>query len=425
MSRIHALPIFVRGFTITPHQVAHPFAHLYPYNGSNNNNASMIQQQILVTFLFFLFHRIDARIGFTDNNGIQVGTLPRVAPFTGTKAIETALIVRISAPDVTPQLSKEEAYEIAFGETLSASSQYRACSGGDYEFVPFQTGIIDIMLDEPIHVHHRHTIRPAAQVHVCRYFSHEAECDPALLEGIDHILYLIPGGLADGNLQGWMRGAVGGSYSLYQEPSFAVESILHESSHNFYLGHSRESLTSNPDHDDQEDPEYGDDTGVMGSSYFLWSENGNRRCFNGAHLWRAGWLERARLELSPLEGSVVVNLVGVADVGETTAEGSWNNYVAVKVGDYFVTYNRRKGINADTKEHYDKVLIVQEVPDQRIPDYYDTDLKAVLDQDSNHFSVVLEGGNNGRVELHFLVCPGSSSLDVQRLAIGVNARCDD
>ena len=169
---------------------------------------------------------------------------------------------------------------------------------------------------------------------------------------------------------------IAGSSTLFQEPSFAPESILHEVTHSWAVGHSRESLPSNPDNDTRENPEYGNDSDQMGSSYYLWGKrgNGNHRCYNGQSLWQLGWLPEKRTELFPSESRIIM-MGGIAEL-DAMAE---SDVIAVKVSDYFVTFNRRIGINSGTPEHSNKVIVVKKVPDQNIDNYYDSDLRAVLD----------------------------------------------
>jgi len=199
---------------------------------------------------------------------------------------ENALIVLVSAKDVDLNVTADQAKEIVFGSGESAASQFAACSFGEFELVPFQEVVIEVGVDDNIGQYDKNAILLAAQSKVCEHFDRDPVCSPAYDELIDHIIYVIPLGLSsDVGPYGFGKAELGGTYSLFQGPAFAPETILHEFGHNFFLGHASENAS-----------EYGDTSGMMGSSYYLHPSpnNGYKRCFNGWNMWQMGWLKDRR-----------------------------------------------------------------------------------------------------------------------------------
>lgn len=177
----------------------------------------------------------DSRTGFVkDSHGYSDRRMRE------TKAVETGLIVRvIDSNGKQPIQSQATAFNVAFGNTNSAASQFSACSGGDFTFIPYDAqsngrkGVVDVRLDKPITTYSKGSARTAAEEKLCTFLS-GGTCSQSKLNEIDHILYILPGGTTNCNAGGCLFAAVNGQYSVYgdsttyNKASFSVEGILHE-----------------------------------------------------------------------------------------------------------------------------------------------------------------------------------------------------
>lgn len=118
--------------------------------------------------------------------------------------------------------------------------------------------------------------------------------------------------------------------------------------HNLDLGHSGEGSN-----------EYADTSGLMGYSYG--QDDFPRMCFNGAQSWQLGWYSSKHVTLTAFPESVLNwsgTLVGMAEYDRTNG----NEHVIVKLEtgtsfDYYINFNRKTGINDETQEGGDQVLI--------------------------------------------------------------------
>jgi len=106
---------------------------------------------------------------------------------------------------------------------------------------------------------------------------------------------------------------------------------------------------------------------------------------------------------------------------------SLTQYVNIKVGEYFITYNRKKGINMGTKKHEDKVLVVETVPDEKYGayGYNDTKFVAALD-DSMQTTFTIPNYIDDR-DLVIKVCDDMvfGPPDYAVVAIGLDATCPE
>ena len=120
---------------------------------------------------------------------------------------------------------------------------------------------------------------------------------------------------------------------------------LHEVGHNLGLEHSG----------DESNIEYGDETGMMGYSYF--EDDTPEMCFNPAKNWQLQWYPDKQLELNPLTDlrstptSYVLN--GIVDY-ENAAD---NHFVVLRLQDFYMGFNRKSDFNIGTREAPDMVTI--------------------------------------------------------------------
>merc|ERR1719343_487275 len=96
----------------------------------------------------------------------------------------------------------------------------------------------------------------------------------------------------------------------------------------------------------------------MGYSY---REDDTAICFNPAKSWQLGWYADKQIELdvdtdlSEEVTSFILN--GVVDY----QDNSDNRYIVVKIGDYYIGYNRAASFNTGVREASDQVTIVEKL----------------------------------------------------------------
>jgi hypothetical protein len=112
-------------------------------------------------------------------------------------------------------------------------------------------------------------------------------------------------------------------------------------------------------HANENGEEYEDKTGYMGSAPQILHYP--EKCYNGQNHWHLGWYEDRALELdfgsSDLDSPVLLYIAAFVDYDKTD-EGF---YVVVKIGDYYLQYNRARSFNKQTSEKGDTLTVVKYV----------------------------------------------------------------
>lgn len=105
---------------------------------------------------------------------------------------------------------------------------------------------------------------------------------------------------------------------------------------------------------------YADDTGYMGNQ-LPWNDEGSITCFNPAKMWYLGWFEWRHVVINPSSRSFNDNIVSLDDVVNSNAA---KEKMIVKIeGDakeYFIMFNRAKGMNRGAVGYRDRVVITEQ-----------------------------------------------------------------
>uniref|UniRef100_A0A7S4EHY1 Peptidase M11 gametolysin domain-containing protein n=1 Tax=Pseudo-nitzschia australis TaxID=44445 RepID=A0A7S4EHY1_9STRA len=317
------------------------------------------------------------------------------------------LVVRITSYDgsVQPVDSTEEIRRAIFGERegerelepapegepetdtnnnskngrISTRTQFERCSYNQMTLVPFDgttlgdetrnippmqitDGIVDLPLSEE-------QSAKLAGIHKNNIMSYTREAAAAafgdLRSQFDHVLYCLPEGVG-----GFLATAVVNRYNSWYTGNrcTSLPATMHEIGHNLGLNHAGELKT------------YDDKTGYMGLS----GGRDTMKCFNVANAYKLRWYSKQTYSINPTKSQTgyqqfVVN--GIADYRKTNLnrEGNDNStainrkdrermplvilqlYQSMVGRDYYIGYNRKIGINEETEESPNEVLILEKL----------------------------------------------------------------
>jgi hypothetical protein len=268
------------------------------------------------------------------------------------------LVVRVIAPDVSPTLTVAQLSDKYFGtsgDKVNLASVYNQCSHGQFTFVPANgTGIIKgvselvittkAMGTSPWALENMVSDAIAAKVGRTKY---------------DFVAFVFPPGTAyPGVGTGWAAYAFINEYRSFFNDMWSsyVTAQVHEIGHNFGLTHSNEGGVS-----------YGDASSMMGYSYPY--DDFPTMCFNGAKHWFLGWYEGKQVEIVKggkgdgsngtqvfdiSKGSWTGKIASFVDLNVTTTE-----VIVLKIGNFYIQYNKVEGINSGTQEKRDELTVTQ------------------------------------------------------------------
>jgi hypothetical protein len=81
-------------------------------------------------------------------------------------------------------------------------------------------------------------------------------------------------------------------------------------------------------------------------------------CFNAAKSWDFGWYSSRHVVINPTNGYFHGLFIGIDDFLNTVTSSNYN--VVGKVGDYYLMYNRKKGVNSQVQGDGDTVTIIRQ-----------------------------------------------------------------
>jgi len=277
---------------------------------------------------------------------------------TPTNGILNTLVVRVNTQDRSPPSASQLSSDI-FKDDYCLKSQYGKCSYDKLQVMEYESesiagvptaadGVIDIEVPATSEGSSKEDIQDLANQAVRQMFNTN---DPGSI--FDLVLFCMPPGLDD-----YLAYAYVGRWDSYYNDEWCLKasSQMHEVGHNLGLQHSGEYFGS------AAEQEYGDQTGMMGFSYF--EDDAPKMCFNPAKNWQLGWYDDKNIEINLRFGELSTEptsylLNGFIDYGDDTSD----RYIVLKIDDFYIGYNRatEDSFNEGTVEAPDKVTVVEKL----------------------------------------------------------------
>ena len=268
------------------------------------------------------------------------------------------LVLRADSPSGSTTSTISQISDAVFGtsgDPANLKSQYAACSHDKLKFEPVSAtfngnniaaGVGEVSLSINVNGVNNSVVRQAMlDAADAKYGSLGAKVSNG---EIDYVMLCIPPGTSGG----WIAYAyINYWLSVYNNQwcNF-LSAQMHELGHNLNLAHSGESAT------------YDDQSGMMGYSYS--SSDTPIMCFNAAKNWQLNWYPTGQYSVAPLSTgpgpkSFIGHLLGLSDYGSLNT--ATTDKIIVQItgysDDYYVSFNRKSGINSGTLEGPNQVLV--------------------------------------------------------------------
>ncbi|GFH59839.1 hypothetical protein CTEN210_16315 [Chaetoceros tenuissimus] len=289
------------------------------------------------------------------DGSVQRGRKLAVNQFGTRSVVVFRAIVDGTAPSSTSATISENVFSTA-SDMITLSSQYSACSNNQLnfeagvftDFTYAASGVVEVVLYNVLNSFDDQAMDISNAIYT--EFGNN-------MNQIDHKMFVVPPGTSYYGDSSWVAFAFKpGDNGWYNDDWILdVSTLMHETGHNLDLAHSGQP--NDPDEPDL--VEYGDTTCTMGYTTGV----DRAICFNGAKSVELGWYDDRVATISPHFGDEFSGrLIGVNDYAISTSSDTL--VIEIKnpdssVNSLFVMYNKAEGINADTSEGADKVLITQ------------------------------------------------------------------
>jgi len=297
-----------------------------------------------------------------------------LAPARGTLR---SLVVRIIGSDgKAPSTSKRTLYEDTFrsSDGRSMAQQYKGCSYGKVDIVPHAgiaagntntnnsgdtPGVIDLKLGIPITEGISRSVVANEGTNRLREYLEQHEGGSYTMDDLDLVHFCIPAGTIVTNSdarENWLAYAyMNSKFSFANDHNGWCRSVsvkIHEVGHNMGLDHSGRDKPAN------------DRTDLMGHSYSEDQESGGfqRMCFNAAKNFQLQWYKNQQKSDDPFQYtgpsfSKTYPVIGVSDYSPNGSKS--DGLVVLRLNNYYIGYNRKKGINDGVQDEADKIVIVR------------------------------------------------------------------
>jgi hypothetical protein len=265
------------------------------------------------------------------------------------EGVKRTLVIRIVGDGVGPKSSLNQLREEVFGNGISLKSQMERCSHGKLDIQPFSGstwggrfnqkivgGVVELGIPtNPYGKSDKRMENDAMQTAFFVFGNLDAQ--------FDLVLIAMPPGIVP---KFAAYAYIGTPYSFYSNENIRDTMIqMHEVGHNFGLQHAG---------DDQE--EYGDKSGYMGYS----EKEEPSMCYNAVNNYQLGWYSNLSINPTSVDGyggTFFISGVAGYDPNDTTKYVTLRLEQETSTMDYYIGYNRAEGMNAETQEDGDKVIV--------------------------------------------------------------------
>lgn len=253
----------------------------------------------------------------------------------------TILPLRVTVSGIgAPTVSKDEIYLRVFSDGNSFKHQMARCSAGVLQFNPTNWGVMDIYVNANWGTSRADIIRLASSTLLSTVGNGYTDVSQLA----NHVMFIMPN-MNDGYVGSAEVCNIGLSCTSQfgDKHGTSLTVLMHELGHNLGLKHASGGGS-----------EYGDKTSNMGVSSV--EIGGPLSCYNGANHWYLGWFTDGRLDLSSVPSNpITVNIPAFVDYAETAYAS--DQYVLVKVGNFYIQFNRAKDYNVGTRAMPDQLVI--------------------------------------------------------------------
>ncbi len=271
-----------------------------------------------------------------------------LAPMSGDL---NTLVVRVNANNASPGATAQAISDDVFNDEYCLKSQFGRCSYNKLtiqEYIPGSNGVptsapgvLDIYIDHNVttDASSRGQAQQKANDELVSLFGTSPN------NVVDLVLFCMPPGMGN-----WLAYAYIGRWDSYYNDYWCQKSSsqMHEVGHSIGLHHSGEYEGS------ESAQEYGDQSDLMGFSY---NEDDTDMCFNPAKNWQLKWYLDKQIEVNANDGlsteATTYILNGVVDYDDTSLGAN----IVIKVGDFYIGYNKATEFNSGVKEGANTVIV--------------------------------------------------------------------
>jgi hypothetical protein len=246
-------------------------------------------------------------------------------------------VVLVSTLDSSLTFTADDVKDTLFDESkVNFVTQFDTCSFGKLKFQLAPAGIISVTVNEPAsNFDSGLALATAAQAEL------EKTGALSMSELGEKVLVCLPPNVGS---RPWVASAGVGHWraQFNDDWCLSLSATMHEIGHTLGLTHAN-----------QDGEKYGDSTDYMAAGYR--SQTQPRRCFNGIKSWELGWYKTRHHWIDPLtSGDQLIKLAPMVDFDKTSADEA----VIISIRDeYFVTFNRAKGMNIGTGNKRNQVIL--------------------------------------------------------------------
>eukprot|EP00535_Pseudo-nitzschia_heimii_P001497 CAMPEP_0197184478 /NCGR_PEP_ID=MMETSP1423-20130617/9973_1 /TAXON_ID=476441 /ORGANISM="Pseudo-nitzschia heimii, Strain UNC1101" /LENGTH=802 /DNA_ID=CAMNT_0042635295 /DNA_START=70 /DNA_END=2478 /DNA_ORIENTATION=- len=290
-----------------------------------------------------------------DNSGLWIQPIEesnerKLQFLARTTGIKKTLVIRIVGAGIGPADDLVQIRDEVFGENVGLKSQMEACSHGQLIIEPYQGrtqgiftneihgGVVELRIGPNPYGKTDKDMENAAMSAAWYVFGD-------LRSQFDLVMFVMPPGIKPAFAA---YAYIGTEFSYYSDLIIRDAMVqMHEVGHNLGLQHSGQ------DHE-----EYGDSSGYMGYS----SAFDPVMCYNAVNNYQLGWYSAH--SFSPIAdggtgGTFLITGVHRYDPDDAQKFVSLRLVQDSMPKDYYIGYNKAEGMNIDSQEDRDKVIIYE------------------------------------------------------------------